>query len=65
MRKKITLIGAGQIGGTLAHLIAYDLKSAVLKMVHPSRQARIGAPATQTATEKQSGTHAATVFERI
>ena len=22
MRKKITLIGAGQIGGTLAHLIA-------------------------------------------
>ena len=31
MRKKITLIGAGQIGGTLAHLIALkDLGDVVL-----------------------------------
>ena len=31
MKKKITLIGAGQIGGTLAHLIALkDLADVVL-----------------------------------
>ena len=43
MRKKITLIGAGQIGGTLAHLIAlkeladvvlFDVKSHTFGTVH-------------------------------
>ena len=36
MRKKITLIGAGQIGGTLAHLIALkELGDVVLFDVAP------------------------------
>ena len=35
MRKKITLIGSGQIGGTLAHLIALkELGDVVLFDVH-------------------------------
>ena len=35
MRKKITLIGAGQIGGTLAHLISIkELGDVVLFDVH-------------------------------
>ena len=38
MRKKITLIGAGQIGGTLAHLIA--LKEANTKIFVSGKSAK-------------------------